>query len=245
MENPNVLTIIYTSLTRDIFEIESFLIYNDRSNAHFCNSKSTHLYTKLDDAGTNEYLNSSTEKMKIESWGHIETAFESPTGLTLVVIQNIAYVGKFITSLISQSILDTKGLHFDTGRPCLYQNNTTIYFLHCIKGHYTFTVSRPSYFYSNNANKIFAMPITAAPSVSIKIDLKECLAVEWHKIIAHASEKVITYLEDSSQSITVSKSSSAAVFKTHQCETYISKSFHNQETSQRTEIFLLHAYQWT
>ena len=68
--------------------------------------------------------------MKIESWGQMETAFESPTGLVSVKIENVAYVGTFFTSVISQSILDSKGIHLDTGGPHLYKDNKIKFLLH-------------------------------------------------------------------------------------------------------------------
>ena len=99
---PNVLTTVYTTLTTDTNGNDSFLIHDGGSDAHICNSKSAHLYTKLREAHPDKYLNSGAEKMKIEHWGQLETAFHSPTGVTPVVIKNVAYVGEFITSLISQ-----------------------------------------------------------------------------------------------------------------------------------------------
>ena len=121
---------MYTTLTTDTNGIKSFLIHDGGSDAHICNSKSAHLYTKLREAHLDKYLNSDAGKMKIEHWGQLETVFHSLTGVTPVVIKNVAYVGGFITSLISQSILDTKEVHFDSGGPRLYKSNTTQYFLH-------------------------------------------------------------------------------------------------------------------
>ena len=45
---------------------------------------------------------------------------------------------------------------------CLYKGNTTQYLLHQTKSHYTFTASRVSLPYPDNARKILLVPITAA-----------------------------------------------------------------------------------
>ena len=172
-ENPPiVLTTVYTTLTTDTPRIQSFLIYNGGLDAHVCNSKSVHLYTKLCDAYPDKYLNSGVDKMKIEHWGQLETSFQSPAGITPVVIENVAYVGGFITSLISQSILDIKGVHFDTGGPRLYKNNIAKYLLYQTKGHYTFTPSGPAYPYPDDAQKILTAPVTTLVSVFTPVEIK-------------------------------------------------------------------------
>ena len=150
----DVLTTIYTTLGADMPKIESFLIHDGGSNTHVCNGKSAHLYTKLQEACSDEYLISGTGRMKIESWGQMETAFESPTGLIPVIIQNVAFVGSFMTSVVSQSILDAKGIYLDTGGPRLYKDNITKYQLYRTGGHYTFTALGPPHPYPQNAQKM-------------------------------------------------------------------------------------------
>ena len=63
----DVLTTIYTTLGADMPKIESFLIHDGGSNTHVCNGKSAHLYTKLREARSDEYLNGGTGRMKVES----------------------------------------------------------------------------------------------------------------------------------------------------------------------------------
>lgn len=107
-------------MAANISGIESYLIHDGGSNAHVCNSRSAHLYTKTREANSDEYLGSGTGVIKIESWGVMETAFESPTGLVPIRLENVAFMSSFVTSLVSQSILGSKGVHFDTGGPRLY-----------------------------------------------------------------------------------------------------------------------------
>lgn len=71
----DILTSVYTGLAAHVPEIGSYLIHGGGSNTHVCNGKSAHLYTKTKDARDDEYLNTGGGKMKIESWGRMETAF--------------------------------------------------------------------------------------------------------------------------------------------------------------------------
>ena len=78
---------MYTTLTIDTPEIQSFLIHNRGLDANVCNSRSAYFYIKLYEADRDKYSNSSVEKMKIEHWEQLETAFELPAGITPVVIK--------------------------------------------------------------------------------------------------------------------------------------------------------------
>lgn len=162
---------MYTALAANIFDIGSYLIHDGGLNTHVCNSKSAHLYVKTKDAQDDEYLNTGAGQIKIESWGRIETAFESPNGLISIFIENVAFVGSFSTSLVSQSILDRKGINFDTGGPQLYKDGITKYFLHCTNRHYTFTAAGPPHRHLQNTlealttTKTFLTAGLATPSV--------------------------------------------------------------------------------
>ena len=112
----------------------------------------------------------------------METAFESPTGLIPIIIQNVAFVRLFMTSLVSQSILDAKGIYLDTGGPRLYKDNITKYQLYRTGGHYTFTATGLPHPYPQNAHKIF--PTAAIKSTSNRAETKECSATKQHKIMS-------------------------------------------------------------
>lgn len=217
---PTVMsTTVYSALATNVSGIESYLIHDAGSNAHVCNSRSAHLYTKIREASSDEYLGSGTGVVKIESWGVIETAFESPNGLIPILLENVAFVGSFVTSLVSQSVLDSKGVYFDTGGPCLYQNGITKFLLHRNDGHFTFTAMGHPHLYPQHA--VRALSTTAVtPTVCISNTktkpIKERSAIEWHKIMAHVSGEAIRHLQDSAADVKVLGSS---VPSTSQCET--------------------------
>lgn len=108
----------------------------------------------------------------------MDTIFESPTGLTLIRVENAAYVGTFFTSMISQLIFDIKKIHFNIKRPYLYKDNKIKFFLHQTKDHYTFTSSKPLYFFLDNTHKIFTTATTVITPLSKEIKRKKCSAAE-------------------------------------------------------------------
>lgn len=110
-------TTIYFAFVTNIFNIKSYFIHDKGSNTHICNNKSAYLYTKVKKAEINKYLDSGMSNVKVENWKVMETVFESSNSLIPICLENIAFVNSFVTSLVSQSILDSKGVHFNTGGP--------------------------------------------------------------------------------------------------------------------------------
>lgn len=208
-------TTIYSTVAVNSSGLESYLIHDGGSNAHVCNSKSAHLYTKTREAGSNEYLGSGTGVIKIESWGKMGTAFESPSGLTPILLENVAFVSSFVTSLVSQSILDSKGIQFDTGGPRLYQDGITKFLLYRKGGHFMFTASGLPHLYPQHAVRLGSNPSALVSDTKKKL-IKEQSASEWHKIMAHVSGEAIGHLQESATDIQVLDS---FVPKTNQCET--------------------------
>ena len=177
-------TILYTAFTTRTPGIESFLIHDGGSSVHVCNSASAHLYTKLRDARHDEYLRSGTGTVKIESWGRMKTAWESPKGQVPILLENVAFIGSFVTSLVSQSVLDRKGVHFDTGGPRLYKDGVTKFVLYKNGGHYTFTPTGIPHDYLQNATKASAIK----DNTLTKNPLEEPSA---HMVMAHVSREAI------------------------------------------------------
>ena len=180
-----LLTTIYSAVASHSSSIGSYLIHDGGSDAHVCNNPSAHLYTKTREAGSDKYLGSGIGVIKIESWGIMETAFESPTGLIPIRLENVAFVSSFVTSLDSQSILDSKGVHFDTGGPRLYQNGTTKFLLHRNGGHFTFSATGVPHFYPQHATKF--SPATLSPTALVSQKLTTRSGNEWqakvHRLI--------------------------------------------------------------
>lgn len=217
--NFDALPTVYTALSANGPGIGFYFIHDGGSNVHVCNNKSAHLYIKTREARSDKYLGSGTGNIKIESWGILETAFESPIRLIPIVLQNVAFVGLFITSLVSQSVLDSKRVYFDTGEPRLYKNGITKYLLHRNGGHFTFTATGLPHPYPPNACKMLtAVATTSADEFTKANVIKKHPAEEWHMVMAHVSDEAIGHLEKPSADVKVSRSATS-VPKTNQCET--------------------------
>lgn len=130
------------AIATDKTGIKNYLINASGAHVHVCNADSAHLYIKLRDSKDDEFLNTGNGKVKIEHWGIMETAFENPDGgLHPIILENVAFVGSFCTSLVSQSVLDGKAVHLDTEGPHLLRNGKVEFLLHRNGGLYTFTAS--------------------------------------------------------------------------------------------------------
>ena len=211
----------HTALATDTQGIEVQLIHDAGSNVHVCNKYSAHLYTKVREAAKDDYLNSGNGPVKIESWGMMHTAFQSESdGLIPITLQNVAFIGSFTTSLVSQYILGSKGVCFDSGGPHLYDKETRriLYQLYINHTHYTFSESGIPHISPDHHSKQLLKTTTATPTVLATDKNKSVTkpADDWHKIMAHASGEAISHLQDSSTGIKVIE---ASVPKTNECET--------------------------
>ncbi|KAF2112741.1 hypothetical protein BDV96DRAFT_463408, partial [Lophiotrema nucula] len=54
-------------------------------------------------------------------WGKVVINVEKLTGISKVRLQHVAYIPGFFTNLVLLSRCRTMGLHFNSGRDCLYK----------------------------------------------------------------------------------------------------------------------------
>ena len=134
------LTSFYSNLNNNTAGLESFLIHDGGSNVHVCNKYSKHLFIESRDAH-DEFLSGGTSGAKIECWGELYTAFDSPAGKIPVVLQNVAYVGSYLTSIVSGIVLDKKNIHTNSRGPHLFDDDPhkVKFQLYKIREKYTFT----------------------------------------------------------------------------------------------------------
>lgn len=155
----------YSAIAAKTTGIKNHLIRNGGANVHVCHAGSKHLYTKIKDSEVDEFLDTGIGKVKIDHWGVMETSFESPNGgFSPILLQNLAFAGSFITSLVLQSVLDSKGIHFDSKGPHLYKDGKIKYRLHRNGGHYTFITLGIPHPYPQDAPSIKPKPITSSVS---------------------------------------------------------------------------------
>ena len=117
-----------------------------------------------------------------------------------MTLLNVAYISGFMTNLVSQSILASKGVYFD-GKTKLIQDNITIGLVEPLNGHYILERS-----------EISGMSNTFLSSSAVKT------MNNWHHVLGHASHQAIKHLSTSAQGVKV-LDINAQVPNTGQCET--------------------------
>ncbi len=120
-----------------------------------------------------------------------------------MTLLNVAYAPGFMTNIVSQDILYTKGLFFDNWMMHLHRQGNTVGYVERHNGHYLL---------ENNVGK----EVTSEPAV---FATKTGTMTDWHQILAHASHDVIKHLEESAEGVEVKDKDDGQVPKTNECET--------------------------
>lgn len=218
-------------------DLKDYLILDCGSDTHLCNASSAHLYTKTRDAAPDEYLGTAGGKAKIESYGYMWTAREDDEGIQELKVDNVVYVPDSLTSLISLSVLEEKGIFFDSGRPCLYSGKDkphTVAKIYRTGGHYTFSKSGYPLNRPGSTAAVLSSPQSGVNDEEQadkdyfqdametqepkEVGLQENSAENWHNRMAHCSREAISHLQRSSQDAEV-EGSASTVPRTAQCET--------------------------
>ena len=206
--------------------IQNIVVLDCAADIHVCNEAMKHLYTKDREAGASDAVLAGERELKIESYGSLRLDVDTPTGPQFIMLTNVAYIPKFLTSVASMSLFAAKGVHFDSAVPHLHQKGKTVFHIYKLGGHYTFKqyCQEPA-----PVNQVFA---------SAK---KSRTAIQWHSIMAHASPDAIMQLENSTNDVIISDVTTAKLPKTNECETcaltkshvQISRTSHKSETSDK------------
>lgn len=201
-------TVLATSLFSSMSTVEagsltSLIILDSGADVHVCNSTNAEFFRKTRDRHPEDFINAGTQRLPVECWGTLLTYFDTPTGKEKILLTETAMVSDFITTVVSNKRLDTKGIHFDSRAPRMYEGAfKTRFKLYSVGGHYSFTKAEESSTVEHQAN---------ATEVSKT-------AQEWHRIMGHPAQKTIAHLQQATDGIVVTDSA-ASVPKTSGCET--------------------------
>lgn len=102
-----------SSFAATTFRLQGSWILDNGSDSHVCNSTMLSRFTKTRLAGPKDTLTSGAHKLPIECFGTVVITVRSPTGPMKMTLLNVAYISNFMTNLVSQHILSTKGVYFD------------------------------------------------------------------------------------------------------------------------------------
>ena len=198
-------TSVRTAFLADTFDLHNSWILDNGSNSHVCNSTMQARFSKTHSAGPNDKLIAGAQILLIECFGSIDITVPTPSGPGIMTLLNVAYVPNFMTNLVSQQILCSKGLYFDDWKMHLHKQGKTIGFVKAHHGHYLL---------EDNLNKIVQTQKTATFTTTKKASMGD-----WPQILAHASPDVIKHLEQSVKGVKVTNKDTDRVPKTNECET--------------------------
>ena len=188
--------------------LERHVILDCGSNGHVINSSQVHLYTSEIEAHPNSMIDAGNSQVRVASYGRVTLPVSTPQGPSEITLLNVSYVPDLLTSIIALSKFTSQGVHFDSGRDCLYDKRSgkAMYNVYpTVEGHFTF-------------HKEPLAPTTAfkVQAFTANLPVKTRTAYECHRVLGHANPDIITHLEDSAEGIKVDQSNAAP--RTNQCE---------------------------
>lgn len=93
-------------------------------------------FTQTRAAGPLDTLTAGTQSIPIERFGTLEITICTPAGLQQMTLLNVAYISDFMTNLVSEDILYTKGVYFDNFKMHLHRKGETVGYVERLNGHY-------------------------------------------------------------------------------------------------------------
>lgn len=104
---------VCSSFSTTTWQLQGSWILDNGSNSHVCNRTMLTRFTKTREAGSTDNLMAGTQVIPIECFGTVTIVINTPVRPKTMTLLNVAYVPDFMTNLVSQTILSSKGLYFD------------------------------------------------------------------------------------------------------------------------------------
>jgi hypothetical protein len=99
-------------------------ILDPGSNCHVTNTKGADwISTKR--GGPSDYVYAGGVLAQVEEWGETTIQVKTPTGEGQMKLTWVAYIPGFFTSVVGLSRSRSLGIHFNSGRDCLYQKKAS------------------------------------------------------------------------------------------------------------------------
>ena len=188
------------------YPLRSSWILNHGSDIHVANDTMQHRFIKERDCTDGSTIAAGRELLAVAAYGKVVVNIQTPTGNKTITLLNVAYIPDFMVNIVSGSILEEKGLHFDTQHRHLHQDGQTVAFAPKVENHYVI----------ENNTKSTANVFVGAIATSTAF--KTGTAYKWHQLLAHASSEVIEHLAQAAEGVRVTDATSEAVPKTNKCE---------------------------
>ena len=131
-------------------------------------------FTKTRNPHPDDRLRAGTQIVPIQCWGTIEITIRTPTGLQSMTLLDVAYVPDFMTNIVSQDKLYTKGLYFDNWKMHLHREGQTVGLVERHNGHYLLENNMTSTPHASTLHGSFAVTKTRSME-------------DRHQLLGHAS----------------------------------------------------------
>jgi hypothetical protein len=192
-------------------------ILDPGSNTHVTNTRAYGWKKRAD--GKGEVVKAGNQELLIQEWGDVVLLINTPTGTEQIELTYVAYVPGFLTNVVGLSRCRSVGIHFDSGRDCLYQRrwNNVISKLQYIGGHWLID--------ADGMERPDAGPLLAASTYAHKKPSHEprkplqLTPEEAHVMWGHAGRQAIEHLPGSVDGLELVDGDPAPKWK--DCETCI------------------------
>jgi hypothetical protein len=197
-------------------------ILNPGSNCHVMNTRGTDwILTKK--GGPSDCVYAGGVLAQVEEWGETTIQVKTPTGEGQMKLTWVAYIPGFFTSVVGLSRSRSLGIHFDSGRDCLYQKKASniVCLLQYRDGHWLVDMEKDQRA-EPDLLSVYATWYTK-PSKEPRKDLSVSQETA-HRIFGHISRKAVGHLNNHVLGINVEEQSIAPTWK--DCEVCIETKLH-------------------
>ena len=197
-------------------------ILDPGSNCHVTNTRGTNwILTKK--GGPSDCVYAGGVLAQVEEWGEMTIRVKTPTGEGQMKLTWVAYIPGFFTSVVGLSRSRSLGIHFDSGRDCLYQKKASniVCLLQYRDGHWLVDVEEDQKA-KPDLLSVYATRYTK-PSKEPRKDLSVSQETA-HRIFGHIGQKAVEHLNNHVLGINVEEQSIAPTWK--DCEVCIETKLH-------------------
>ncbi|KAG9375724.1 hypothetical protein A1F94_013673 [Pyrenophora tritici-repentis] len=167
------------------------------SNAHVCNTRQFG-WSFVRKAKPGEVIYAGGQVVQIAEWGTVVLNVRTPSGKAPIKLTHVALVEGFFANVLGLSRCRPLGIHFDSGRDLLYQNNPSnvVAMLEYSNGHWLIDAEE------NDRPELSTLSTFAARFQPQRTSQKPRPAIvatanEAHQLWGHASKQAIDHLPES------------------------------------------------
>ncbi|KAI1517246.1 hypothetical protein Ptr86124_004183 [Pyrenophora tritici-repentis] len=193
----NALIQTFNTATTKVPHLMNRWVLDPGSNAHVCNTRQFG-WSFVRKAKPGEVIYAGGQVVQIAEWGTVVLNVRTPSGKAPIKLTHVALVEGFFANVLGLSRCRPLGIHFDSGRDLLYQNNPSnvVAMLEYSNGHWLIDAEE------NDRPELSTLSTFAARFQPQRTSQKPRPAIvatanEAHQLWGHASKQAIDHLPES------------------------------------------------